>query len=62
MKTSMNLLLWTTNVTTEHFPILGKIKQTGFDGVEVPVFEGDAAHFKTLRAELDKSGSPAGDP
>src|SRR5260370_19925351 len=45
MKTGMNLLLWTTHVTAEHFPILAKLKETGFDGVEVPLFEGDAAHF-----------------
>ncbi len=56
MKTSMNLLLWATHVTAEHFPILGKLRQAGFDGVELPVFEGNAAHFKTLRAELDKQG------
>src|SRR5713101_1673569 len=56
MKTSMNFLLWATHVTAEHFPLLAKLKQTGFDGVELPVFEGDAGHFKSLRAELDKQG------
>jgi D-psicose/D-tagatose/L-ribulose 3-epimerase len=56
MKTGMNLLLWTTHVTREHFPILAKMKQAGFDGVEVPMFEGDANHFKTIRKELDNLG------
>jgi len=56
MKTGMNLLLWTTNVTAELFPILGELKKTGFDGVELPIFEGDAAHFKTIKTELDKQG------
>jgi D-psicose/D-tagatose/L-ribulose 3-epimerase len=56
MKTGMNLLLWTTHVTSEHFPILSKLKQAGFDGVEVPLFEGDAAHYKTIRKELDRLG------
>jgi D-psicose/D-tagatose/L-ribulose 3-epimerase len=56
MKTGMNLLLWTTHVTTEHFPILKQLKETGFDGVEVPLFEGDAAHFKSIRKELDNLG------
>jgi D-psicose/D-tagatose/L-ribulose 3-epimerase len=56
MKTGMNLLLWTTHVTTEHFPILSKLKQTGFDGVEIPLFEGAAAHYKTIRKELDRLG------
>lgn len=56
MRVGMNLLLWTTHVTAEHFPILAKLKQAGFDGVELPIFEGDAAHFKKVRAELDKNG------
>jgi D-psicose/D-tagatose/L-ribulose 3-epimerase len=56
MKTGMNLLLWTTHVTSEHFPILAKLKRAGFDGVEVPIFEGNAAHYKTIRKELDNLG------
>jgi D-psicose/D-tagatose/L-ribulose 3-epimerase len=56
MKTGMNLLLWATHVTSEHFPTLAKLKQTGFDGVEVPLFEGDAGHFQMLRRELDSQG------
>src|SRR2546430_1076881 len=34
MKYGMNLLLWTGNVTAEHFPLLAKLKAAGFDGVE----------------------------
>ena len=56
MRTGMNLLLWTTHVTSEHFPILEKLKKAGYDGVEIPIFEGDAAHYKSLRKELDKQG------
>jgi D-psicose/D-tagatose/L-ribulose 3-epimerase len=56
MKTGMNLLLWTTHVTTEHFPIIAKLKKAGYDGVEIPVFEGDAAHFKALGRELQNQG------
>ena len=56
MKTGMNLLLWTGLVTEEHFPLLGKIKAAGFDGVELPVFEGEISHYKMLRKELDKQG------
>jgi D-psicose/D-tagatose/L-ribulose 3-epimerase len=56
MKTGMNLLLWTTHVTAEHFPLLEKLKKTGYDGVELPLFEGDAAHYQTVRKELDKQG------
>jgi D-psicose/D-tagatose/L-ribulose 3-epimerase len=56
MKTGMNLLLWTTHVTEEHFPLFAKLKQVGFDGVEVPLFAGDAAHYKAVRKELDNHG------
>jgi D-psicose/D-tagatose/L-ribulose 3-epimerase len=56
MKTGMNLLLWTTHVTQEHFPLFAKLKQTGFDGVEIPLFAGDAAHYKAIRKELDNNG------
>jgi D-psicose/D-tagatose/L-ribulose 3-epimerase len=56
MKTGMNLLLWATHVTSDHFPILEKLKNTGYDGVEVPLFEGDGGHFKKLRKELNNQG------
>src|SRR5262245_61725960 len=56
MKTGMNLLLWTTHVTSEHYPILAKLKKAGYDGVEIPLFEGDAGHYRGVRAELDRNG------
>lgn len=56
MKIGMNLLLWTGGVTAEHFPLLGKLKAAGFDGVELPVFGGTPADYKPIRAELDKQG------
>jgi D-psicose/D-tagatose/L-ribulose 3-epimerase len=56
MKVGMNLLLWTGHVTEEHFPLLAKIKATGYDGVEIPLFEGDPSHYKTVKRELDKLG------
>ncbi|MGF1579959.1 MAG: sugar phosphate isomerase/epimerase family protein [Gemmataceae bacterium] len=56
MKTGMNLLLWTAHVTEEHFPLIAKMKETGFDGVELPLFEGDAAHFQTVGQEIKNQG------
>jgi D-psicose/D-tagatose/L-ribulose 3-epimerase len=56
MKTGMNLLLWTTHVTEELFPTIAKLKKTGFDGVEVPIFEGDLNHYKRLGQELKNQG------
>jgi D-psicose/D-tagatose/L-ribulose 3-epimerase len=56
MKTGMNMLLWGTHVTADHFPILAKLKKVGFDGVEIPIFEGDVEHYKKIRKELDNLG------
>jgi D-psicose/D-tagatose/L-ribulose 3-epimerase len=39
MRYGMNLLLWTTEVTEAHWPILERLKAIGYDLVEVPVFE-----------------------
>jgi D-psicose/D-tagatose/L-ribulose 3-epimerase len=56
MKYGMNLLLWTTHVTQEHFPLLGQLKRAGYDGVELPLFEGNAAHYQELARELKNEG------
>ncbi|VTR97375.1 Xylose isomerase domain-containing protein TIM barrel OS=Planctomyces brasiliensis (strain ATCC 49424 / DSM 5305 / JCM 21570 / NBRC 103401 / IFAM 1448) GN=Plabr_0077 PE=4 SV=1: AP_endonuc_2 [Gemmata massiliana] len=56
MKLGMNLLLWTGQVTAEHFPLLAKLKAAGFDGVELPVFGGAPSDYKPVRAELDRLG------
>jgi D-psicose/D-tagatose/L-ribulose 3-epimerase len=52
----MNLLLWTTHVAEEHYPLFARLKAAGFDGVELPIFGGDAAHFRNVRKELDNHG------
>jgi D-psicose/D-tagatose/L-ribulose 3-epimerase len=57
MKIGMNLLLWTGHVTEDHIPVLKALKATGFDGVEVPVFDpSDAAHYRWLGGVLDNFG------
>ena len=56
MLTGMNLLLWTGYVTAEHFPLFAKLKKAGFDGVELPLFDGNLAHYKMVRKELDHHG------
>lgn len=57
MKIGMNLLLWTGHVTEEHVPILKALKATGFDGVEVPVFDAsDEGHYRWLAGVLDDLG------
>ncbi len=57
MKTGMNLLLWTTEVTPEHDGLLEQLKEIGFDGVEVPMFEvEDAAPYERLGKRLQSLG------
>ena len=35
MKVGMNMLLWTTDVQEEHYPLMAELKAGGFDGVEM---------------------------
>ena len=56
MKYGMNLLLWTSGVTEQHFGLLADIKSWGFDGVELPMFDFDVKHYSKIGAELKKNG------
>ena len=56
MKTGMNLLLWSTHITEDQFHLFETMKKTGYDGVEIPIFEGDVAHFLKVGAELGSQG------
>lgn len=56
MKYGMNMLLWTTHVTDEHAGALEQLKEMGYDGVELPIFEMDETHFASLGSRLDGLG------
>ena len=56
MKVGFNMLLWTTHVTEEHLPLLETLKKAGYDGVEVPIFEGDTAHFEKVGKAIKDNG------
>lgn len=68
MEIGMCMFLWTTKVGPEHHGLLAEIRNTGFDGVEVPVFEGTPRDYLQLGAMLDDLGlgrtavSAMGDP
>jgi D-psicose/D-tagatose/L-ribulose 3-epimerase len=68
MKIGMCMFLWTTKIGPEHRSLLEDIKKTGFDGVEIPVFEGAPDTFKSIGEMLDEIGlertavSANGDP
>jgi len=56
MKIGFNMLLWTGHVTEGDFPLLADIKKAGYDGVEIPLFGGDAAHFKKVGKAIKDNG------
>jgi len=56
MKIGFNLLLWTGHVGDEHRSLLRDIKRAGYDGVEVPVFQGDPVYYARLGQMLDEIG------
>jgi len=56
MKIGINILLWTAHVTAAHFPLFEKLKAIGFDGVEIPIHEGDEAHYEIVRRALEDHG------
>ncbi len=56
MKIGFCMLLWTTGVTEAHRPILEDLKATGYDGVEIPIFDGSPDDFSALGKMLDEIG------
>ncbi len=56
MKLGFNLLLWTGHVTPAHEATLRALKKTGYDGVEIPLFEGDVEHYRRLGELIAKIG------
>ena len=68
MKIGMCMFLWTTSVGRKHEKLLRDIRQTGFDGVEIPIFEGAPDDYRRLGDLLDRIGlertavSAMGDP
>jgi D-psicose/D-tagatose/L-ribulose 3-epimerase len=56
MKTGFNLLLWTTHVTDAHLPLLEKLQRAGYDGVEIPLFEGETRHYRRLARAIADQG------
>ena len=53
MKIGFNLLLWTTHLVEKNFYLLEKLKSAGYDGVEIPIFEGKVEHYNEIKNVLD---------
>lgn len=56
MLLGFNMLLWTSNVTEEHFPIFDALKKAGYDGIELPIFEGTPEQFEIVGKAAKDSG------
>ncbi|HUQ95934.1 MAG TPA: sugar phosphate isomerase/epimerase family protein [Bryobacteraceae bacterium] len=55
----MNLLIWTAHFTEDHFSLLPRIKEQGFDGVELPLFNPDGYPAAAVRKALEGNGLEA---
>ncbi|MEM7521547.1 MAG: sugar phosphate isomerase/epimerase, partial [Pseudomonadota bacterium] len=56
MLAGFNLLLWTTHLTEALLPKCQSVKAAGYDGVELPVFEGTPAYYRAMGARLAAMG------
>ena len=60
MKLGMNMLLWSADVSgTEFDPVFAMLKDVGFDGVEIPIFDREIDTYAELRIRLDALGLEA---
>jgi len=55
MKYGMNLLLWSGEVTEELMPICEQLREIGYDGVELPIFNLDL-DYAAVGTRLDEIG------
>ncbi len=56
MKIGFNMFLWTGHVTEEYQPIMADLKKYGYNGVQIPILEGDPSHYSHLKKMLDDMG------
>jgi len=56
MKIGFCMLLWTTSVDSSHKALLEDIKATGYDGVEIPIFDGTPDDYAAIGDMLDSIG------
>src|SRR5260370_10637396 len=56
MKFGINLYLWADDMHDGLVPVLERLKQIGYDGVEVPIFDLDQAKWALWARRLDDLG------
>jgi D-psicose/D-tagatose/L-ribulose 3-epimerase len=56
VKFGVNLLIWTANFDASHLPLFPRLREAGFDGVEVLMFKGRDFAAGALRSGLADTG------
>ena len=56
MLLGFNLLLWTPFVTEAQFPLFARLKAAGYDGAELPLFDGTPDHYRRVGEALRDAG------
>ena len=56
MKFGMNLMLWADDMDEGLVPVLESLREIGYDGVEIPVFDLDRAKWAAWAHRLDGIG------
>lgn len=56
MQVGINLLCLSGFIEEHHLPALRRLKELGYDGVEIPVLRGTPEHYAWLGRELDTIG------
>ncbi len=56
MKYGINLYLWADDMHEDLLPVLASLKQMGYDGVEVPIFDLDTGKWRRWAKRLDELG------
>ena len=56
VKYGINLMLWNDDMTDELLPVLELVRQIGFDGVEMPLFDLELNKWKLWGRRLDDLG------
>jgi D-psicose/D-tagatose/L-ribulose 3-epimerase len=56
MLLGFNLLLWTPFVTEAVFPLFARLKAAGYDGVELPLFDGTPEHYRRVGEAVRDAG------
>lgn len=56
MKYGANALIWTASFELEHLPLLARVKERGFDGIEIPLFNPAVTPVDEIRRGLEDAG------